>query len=275
MNILQSREGDVRAFWRAPESPQVSLAWLGQAGFAIRQGSLRLVIDPYLSDSLGKKYRGSGRPHDRMMPAPITPAGLTGLDYVLCTHRHGDHMDPESLVQIATAHQHTRFVVPRAELEHARNLGLPNGRLIGIDAGEEVTLAPHCSLQAIPAAHESLEQNGRGEHKFLGYILRFDNVIIYHSGDCVPYPELVSRLAGKFIDLALLPVNGRGRGVPGNFTFAEATSLCCDAGISLMIPHHFGMFAFNTVDRKDLEKWAAGTSLPGCVLPGPGSWFEL
>jgi len=275
VKTLQTKDGNARAFWRAPESPRVSLAWLGQAGFAIRQGSLRLVIDPYLSDCLEKKYRGTEKPHNRMMPAPITPEELTGLDFVLCTHRHSDHMDPEALPQIAATQPQTRFVVPRAEQDHARNLGLPAARLIPADATDVLTLAPHCSLRVIASAHESMEKNERGEHRYLGYILRFEDVTIYHSGDTVPYAELAQTLAGESIDLALLPVNGRGRGVAGNFTFSEAVSLCRAAGIPRLIPHHFGMFAFNTVDRKDVVQWADETSHPTCFLPQVDSWFEF
>ena len=47
---------------------QVALWWLGQAGFAVRVGSHTFLIDPYLSDSLAKKYKGQQFTHQRMMP---------------------------------------------------------------------------------------------------------------------------------------------------------------------------------------------------------------
>ena len=43
--------------------PQPGISWLGQAGFLIRWREFRLVIDPYLSDSLATKYRGTRFPH--------------------------------------------------------------------------------------------------------------------------------------------------------------------------------------------------------------------
>lgn len=275
MKVLKKKQGDVRAFWEAANSTPLSLAWLGQAGFAIRAGNLRLVIDPYLSDCLEKKYRGTEKPHNRLMLAPITPAELSGLDAVLCTHKHSDHMDPEALPQIAAAQTQAQFFVPKAEREHAIRLGLPAARTISIDAGETISLSADCSLRAIPSAHETLETNQRGEYRYLGFLIQLGDVTIYHSGDTVPYPELVNILSSSVIDLALLPVNGRGHGVAGNFTFHEAIALCRDAGIPYMIPQHFGMFAFNTVEQEDLQRWIATISSPKCHLPTAENWFEI
>lgn len=36
----------------------VSVWWLGQAGFCLRWRGLRIAVDPYLSDSLARKYAG-------------------------------------------------------------------------------------------------------------------------------------------------------------------------------------------------------------------------
>jgi hypothetical protein len=60
-------------------------------------------------------------------------------------------------------------------------------------------------------------------------------------------------------DIALLPVNGRdeyrrSHNVPGNFHFEEAIALCHSTGIAYLIPHHYGMFEFNSVDPTDLQK---------------------
>ena len=49
----------------------VSLYWLGQAGFVIDAHGERIVIDPYLSDSLAVKYRNAAFSHERMAPAPL------------------------------------------------------------------------------------------------------------------------------------------------------------------------------------------------------------
>jgi L-ascorbate metabolism protein UlaG (beta-lactamase superfamily) len=53
------------------EPKGLKLFWLGQAGFLVVAGDLRIVIDPYLSDSLSQKYAGQKFPHQRMMQSPI------------------------------------------------------------------------------------------------------------------------------------------------------------------------------------------------------------
>ena len=91
--------------------------------------------------------------------------------------------------------------------------------------------------------------------------------MIYHSGDTVPYEGLQEELQRYQIQLALLPVNGRdelrrSKGIPGNFTLEEALDLCQRVGIAVLIAHHFGMFAFNTVNP-ELIVQAAETAAPG------------
>jgi L-ascorbate metabolism protein UlaG (beta-lactamase superfamily) len=146
------------------------------------------------------------------------------------------------------------IVVPAAEAAKALARGVPAHRLIGVDAGETLALGPDLSLTTLPAAHEDLRRDNAGRHLFLGYVLRLcGGPALYHSGDCVPYPGLAGRVSELSPDLALLPINGRdayrlSRGVPGNFTIAEAVGLCEEASVPELLAHHFGMFAENTVD---------------------------
>lgn len=241
----------------APAAGAVALAWLGQAGFLVRTASHTLLIDPYLSDFLATKYRGREFPHERLMPAPLAVADLKQIDFVLCTHRHSDHMDPETLREIAARHPGCRFVVPAADVEHARGLGLPADRLLPIDGGEPLAPAAGLTLTAVPAAHESLDRDAAGHYRFLGYAVGIAGLTLYHSGDTVVYLDLPATLGRLGVDCALLPVNGRDefrttRGVPGNMSAAEAIALCRTAGIPLLVPCHFGLFAFNTATDADL-----------------------
>ena len=283
----------------AGQAQAASVRWLGQAGFLI-EWSGRLVIDLYLSNFLAGKYKGKKFEHHRMMPAPVSPDELRGIDYYLCTHKHSDHMDPETLPIAAKNNPEALFVVPASQTERTRELGVPADRIIAIEGGETVHLGttvhggPRITLEALPSAHEELEQDKRGRHLFLGYIIRFPDFTVYHSGDCVPYPGLAEKLIrsqneGDNIDLALLPVNGRDRfrwenGIPGNFTVREALELCSRAGIPYLIPHHFGMFAFNTVSveqiREEAERFRKaaakqGRPLPEMLIPETGSRYEI
>lgn len=264
----------------APVSARPAVCWLGQAGFLIRAGDDRLAIDLYLSDVLADKHRGSRFPHVRMMPPPVTPEQLTGLDVVFCTHSHTDHMDPGTLGTLARLNPDCRFVVPRAAAAVAAERGVPPSRRVTAVAGRHGRLGRNVAWHALASAHEELKTDAAGDHLFLGYVLELDGLSVYHSGDCVPYPGLAEELRRHAIDVALLPVNGRdasrsAAGIPGNFTFDEAIRLCREAEISCMLTCHFGMFDFNTVDESQLDRQiAAIEEPPQCVRPCPGTACE-
>ncbi len=251
----------------------VALRWLGQAGFFFQWNGLNLMIDPYLSDSLARKYKGTPLPHLRCMPIPIQPQTVRNLDWVLCTHRHSDHMDPDTLSALSQANPGCRFVVPGAEREQALAIGLPPARTFFVNAGEELQLAEKVSLMVMASAHEQIRFNPQGEHHYLGYILSFGGISFYHSGDCIPYAHLAEALLARQIDVALLPINGRsaylsGRGILGNFTFDEAVALCRAAQIQFLICHHWGMFEFNTIDPNVVSSRIANQARGvTCYLP--------
>lgn len=252
-----------------PGDGAVRAYWLGQAGFVLACGRHRVVIDPYLSDHLAKKYAGKELAHRRMAPAPIAPGELTEVSLILCTHRHSDHMDPETLPALAAANPGARVVVPLAERARALALGVPERQLLPLDAGERFD-AGGVMVEAIPSAHEELTTDAEGRCVFLGYAVRLGGLTIYHSGDCVPYQGLVERVRSLDVDVALLPVNGRdayraSRGVPGNFELREAMDLCAAAGVRVLVGHHYGMFEFNTVDAA-----AAGRALATGFAGGIG-----
>jgi L-ascorbate metabolism protein UlaG (beta-lactamase superfamily) len=248
----------------AATSGRLGLRWLGQAGFWLGDPQKRgdLLIDPCLSSFLTHKYRGKPLDHVRLMTAPVAPGHLRGVGAVLCTHGHSDHLDPWTLSAIARANPACRVVVPDPARMRASAAGLLRHRLVAVKPGDTVIAAPTTTVRVLASAHEELEVGPDGYSPFVGYVIRSAGLTIYHSGDCVPYPGLNAALAATQIDVALLPVNGRDRhrlehGVPGNFTFEEAVRLCADAGIPILVPHHFGMFAFNTADPAAFDRaWA-------------------
>jgi len=281
MQLISHAGGAQALLDAALPGPMVALAWLGQAGFVLRHAGLCLLIDPYLSDHLARKYAGTEYPHTRMMPPPLDAASVRNLDLVLCSHRHSDHADPGSLEALARGNPACRFIVPRAELAAITQLGVPLTQLVPVNAGDSLRVSKALEIQVLPAAHETLKLNSGGEHHFLGFLLRMNKITIYHSGDCVVYQGLVERLRQQPVDLALLPVNGRSerlseRGIAGNMTFPEAVELCRAAGIGAMIPHHFGMFAFNTVDPGELQQQIErlDAAAPRCLLPDVRCYYE-
>jgi len=236
-----------------PGADDFCMWWLGQSGFLIQWRGRHLLLDPYLSESLTKKYASTDKPHVRMTRRAVDPANLDFIDVVTSSHNHTDHLDAETLKPLLSVHPKIALVIPEANRDFvAKRLDIEPAKPIGLDDGRDVENTGF-RIHGIAAAHEKWEQDECGRHKFLGYIVQFGTWTIYHSGDCVPYPSLRERLAKFTIDVALLPINGAKpeRHVAGNFTGAQAAQLARDQAMRLVIPCHYDMFEFNTADPRD------------------------
>jgi len=241
---------DVRAADRA--SGLLHLWWVGQAGFLVAWQGRHLLLDPYLSDSLTRKYADTDRPHERMTELVVEPERLSLVDVVTSSHAHTDHLDPDTLRALLSARPDIEIVAPEAHRDLvAERAGVARERPLGLDDGHTVG-AGGFSLTAVPAAHEEIERDADGRMLHLGYVVRCGAFALYHAGDTIPFDGMARRAreaAGPGgIDVALLPINGRvpERGVVGNLWGDEAATVAHEIGARLAIPMHFELFAFNT-----------------------------
>jgi L-ascorbate metabolism protein UlaG (beta-lactamase superfamily) len=228
--------------------PGFRIWWLGQSGFLIQHQGRHLLLDPYLSDSLTEKYADTDKPHVRMTARVIDPARLDFINVVTSSHNHTDHLDGQTLIPLMNASPHIQVVVPEANRAFAaERLKIDPARLIGCNDGVHLNLSGF-ELIGVPAAHELISIDPAGNHRFLGYIVRFGTWSIYHSGDTLLYDGMAERLKEYHVDLALLPINGRSaqRRVDGNLCGRESAKLANDIGAKMVIPCHYDMFEFNT-----------------------------
>jgi L-ascorbate metabolism protein UlaG (beta-lactamase superfamily) len=224
------------------------LWWLGQSGFLLQWNRRHLLLDPYLSDALARKYAGTATPHLRMTALPVEPGKLTFIDLVTSSHIHTDHLDPETLLPLFKVNPHLTLLIPEAEREAVETkLSVRWPATLGLDQGgsEEID---GFRVNAVASAHEKVEVDSAGRCRFLGYVVEFGKWTIYHSGDTVLHPALVESLSAFRIDVALLPINGRApeRGVAGNLNPREAAWLAREVNARSVIPCHYDMFTFNT-----------------------------
>ncbi len=243
--------------------------WLGQSGFLIQWHGLHLLLDPYLSDSLSKKYAGTEKPHVRMSELAVSPEKLNFLDLVTSSHNHTDHLDAETLKPILEVNPGIRFVIPEANRNFvAERLGCDRDFPIGLTDRQSYFLNQAVAINAIPSAHNELEVNENGHHKFLGYVIQIGPYSIYHSGDTLWYEGLEKKVAQFEPDVLLLPINGNKseRKVAGNMSASEAAAFGKAVGYGIVIPHHYDMFEFNTEDSENFAKAAEKEGIPYQIL---------
>jgi len=263
-----------------PPPHAVAMWWLGQASVVLRAASTTVYIDPFLS-----AYP------ERLAPPLFTPADAPPADYVFCTHEHVDHFDPQTLPGMAKASPRARFVVPLHMVELAAALGIYPERVLGTQPGEVLHLGA-ITLLAVPACHglkappaiygfDYVERDGKHLYRYLGYILEIAGVRIYHAGDTVIYDGLVEQLREQEIDVAFLPINGRSyfreqRDIVGNMDEREAADLAAAAGVKVLVPIHYDMFAANQGRPGALVDYVqAGHSGLTCLIPAPGRRFTF
>ena len=180
----------------AARSDTFHIWWLGQSGFLLQWQGRHLLLDPYLSDSLTRKYAETDKPHVRMTELVIDPSRLDFIDVVTSSHNHTDHLDAETLLPLKRANPALEIVVPAANQAFAaERLQVPAERLLPINVGQQIEVAGF-QLTAIPSAHETVDRDDQGRCEYLGYVVRCGPWCIYHSGDTVLYDGLVGNVAG-------------------------------------------------------------------------------
>ena len=220
---------------------------LGQVGIVIKGPTGIVYVDPYLTDSDGE---GGSLP--RTFPPPLVPGEVTNASAVLLTHDHIDHTDPETVLPISEASPGARFVAPFTSRDTLDGAGLDADRIVVPEVGEPLEITG-AGITAIPSAHTELEKDPERGYPFLGYVIEWNGVTVYHAGDTVVYDGMIETLSAWDIDIAFVPINGRdyfrtGRGIIGNTDFRETAELAETLNVGLIVPTHYDLIEGNTAD---------------------------
>jgi L-ascorbate 6-phosphate lactonase len=239
----------------------VVLSWLGQSSVALRLGGATVLVDPFLS------------PHpERLVPPPFAAKDARGVDLVLITHDHLDHLDENAVPAVAAASPGAVVVVPEDVVARAVDLGVQRERVRGLLPDGQTSIEA-VTVDAVPACHGVGMDDAYRLGPFLGYVVSTVGVRVYHAGDTIPFDGLVERLQRLRVNLALLPINGRdadreAEGIVGNMDAREAAELARDIGADAAVPLHWDMFAGNPGDPAAFVAVAeTAVIVPRHVLP--------
>lgn len=256
------------------DSSDLHCWWLGQSGFLVQYQGKRLLLDPYLSDSLTLKYASTDKPHERVSELVIDPAILPHIDLITSSHNHTDHLDAATLKPILENSPACKLIIPEANRDFvAERLLIDKTLPIGLNDGETYQDETF-KITAIPAAHNTIDRNESGQCHYLGYFITVGGIRIYHSGDTLYYAEMENLISDFAPHVALLPINGNlaSRKVAGNLNAEEAVNLAKSCNIPYVIPCHYDLFAFNTADVNEFINIAKEKQQGYIVLNLGGKW---
>jgi L-ascorbate metabolism protein UlaG (beta-lactamase superfamily) len=199
------------------------LTYVGHATVLIQLAGMRLLTDPLL---------GGGILHvRRRVPAPAVD-DLRGVDAILISHAHLDHLDHRSLRLLAGR---CPVVVPRGSASAVRRDWAPDVTELG--EGDRVPVGG-VVVEGVHASHDGRRHPLGRRMTSLGYLLE-GPPNIYFAGDTDLFPGM-SALAGR-VDVALLPIWGWGPRVPsGHLDPIRAAEAVARIGPQLAVPIHWG-----------------------------------
>ena len=197
----------------------VELKWLGHDGFLLESSSV-IYIDPFqIKDDLPK------------------------ADLILITHGHNDHCSVEDLRKIVRAG--TRILVTADSLSKVAKL-TESVDIEVIGSGNEISF-DSVRISCVPAYNLSKDFHPKSEG-YVGYILDFGDVKVYHAGDTDSIPEMKEFNIDEKEFVALLPVSG---------TYVmdsqEALSAVKLLNPDLVIPMHYGSIVGSLEDAEKFK----------------------
>jgi L-ascorbate metabolism protein UlaG (beta-lactamase superfamily) len=200
------------------------LTWLGHSCVEIRLDNLLLVTDPVLRSRIFHLRRKSS----------VDPGALDGVDVILISHVHHDHLDLPSLDRLDRGAQ---VLVPAGAGSLLRRRGFRVVR--EVHAGQEVDLGA-VRVRATHAEHAASRRLGTGRTQPVGYVISGTRTV-YFAGDTDLF-EAMDEL-GR-IDVALMPVAGWGPRLPaGHLDPARAAQALELIKPRVAVPIHWGTYA--------------------------------
>ncbi len=219
---------------------KIAATFIGHSTFLVQIGGIRVLTDPIWSERCSPvSFAG---PRRARAPGQSLDA-LPGVDLLLVSHNHYDHMDLPTLRQVKK--RWTPHVV--TGLRNARHLAKANIHgATELDWWQCVELGG-ARVTYVPAQHfSSRTLRDRDRSLWGGFVVEAGGAVVYFAGDsgyCPHFREIGRRFPR--IDLALLPIGAyeprwfmrRNHVAP-----EEAVRAHLDLGARRSIGMHFGTF---------------------------------
>jgi L-ascorbate metabolism protein UlaG (beta-lactamase superfamily) len=200
-----------------------AIEYVGHATVLIEMDGVRVLTDPLLRNRVAHLRR----------TAPVDPAAAEGVDAVLISHLHFDHVDVPSLQRLGRA---TALIAPRGAAPFLRRKGFSD--VTEVVAGDELPLG---ALRALvtPADHDPRRLPVGVRAEPVGFVLR-GSQSVYFAGDTDVFSGMAS--IGP-LDAALVPIAGWGAALgPGHMDARGAAASLTLLRPRIAIPIHWGTY---------------------------------
>lgn len=204
---------------------EASVSYVGHATVLIELDGVRLLTDPLL-----RRYIGHLR---RRFPPPDDD--VDGIDAVLISHLHGDHLDLSSLKRVG---RDVRVIVPKGAGPYLKVRRFRH--VVEIEEGESTEVGG-LRIEATRADHGGRQLPWVPWVEPLGYLID-GSYEIYFAGDTDLFPEMVD--IGQQLDLAFLPVWGWGPNLgKGHLDPYRAAQALEHLRPKTVVPIHWGTYS--------------------------------
>lgn len=199
------------------------IEFVGHATVAVDLDGVRILTDPLLRNRVVHLRR----------VVPVDLRSRRGVDVVLISHAHYDHLDLPSLERLG---KEIPVVVPRGLGRMLRRRRFQS--VLEVDVGESIAIG-ELVIRAVPAEHPGSRNPFGVSADALGYVLTGSRSV-YFAGDT----DLFAGMAELGpVDLGLVPISGWGPGLgPGHLDPERAARAVALVRPAVVVPIHWGTY---------------------------------
>ena len=218
----------------------LAVTWYGHSSAVIEVDGYRVLADPVWSDRCSPSRTIGPR---RLHPVPAPLEAMPAIDAVIISHDHYDHLDVDTVRQLART-QRAKFFVPLGIGAHLRSWRIPADRIVELDWNESAQLGD-LTLVCTPARHFSGRFLTRNTTLWSSWVLIGPSHRAFFGGD-TGYSKSFGDIGAEHgpFDLTLMPVGAYHPGWPDIHMNPEdavrAHRDVTDAG--LLVPIHWATF---------------------------------
>ena len=212
--------------------------WFGHASVLAEIDGVRMMTDPVLSERVSPLTMVGPK---RFHAPPVALAELKGIDLVVISHDHYDHLDMETTKRLAS--QGTHFFVGLGIGAHLERWGVPREQIHEMDWWEEVDFKG-VKVICTPARHYSGRKSMDNSTLWASWVVKGPQHSVYFSGDtgyADHFREIRRRLGP--VDLTFMKVGAYGdTWLDIHMNPESAVQAQLDLEAKTMLPVHWATF---------------------------------